>query len=94
MCLPECHKHARTAAKLCQKKMGEIEIVLMRFPIKNESQTNLFIYVFSCELVPAITRHSIISGFIFAQFFGKCKQVFVRNFELDDFLDELDKNFK
>jgi len=30
-------------------------------------------------------------GIFFARFFGKCKQVFVRNFELDDFLDELDK---
>ena len=48
-------------AQALPAKMGEIEIVLMRFPIKNESQTNLFIYVFSCELVPAITRHSIIS---------------------------------
>ena len=34
------------------------------------------------------------SGFIFARFFGKCKQVFVRNFELDDFLEELDKFFQ
>ena len=34
------------------------------------------------------------SGIIFARFFGKCKQVFVRDFELDDFLDELDKKFQ
>ena len=34
------------------------------------------------------------SGIFFAWFFGECKQVFVRDFELDDFLDELDKNFQ
>ena len=39
-------------------------------------------------------QNDIKSGFIFARFFGKCKQVFVRNFELDDFLEELDKIFQ
>ncbi len=34
-----------------------------------------------------INHHHFIKGF-FAKFFGKRKQVFVRDFELDDFLDE------
>ena len=32
-------------------------------------------------------------GIFFARFLGKCKQVFVRDFELDDFLGELEKKF-
>ena len=32
----------------------------------------------------------IKAGVFFVRFFGKCKQVFVRDFELDGFLDELD----
>ena len=31
------------------------------------------------------------AGFKIARFFGKCKQGFVRDFELDNFEDELDK---
>ena len=30
----------------------------------------------------------------FAHFLGKCKQVIVQDFELDNFLDELDKTFQ
>ena len=37
---------------------------------------------------------TINPGFFFVRFLGKCKQVFVRDFELDNFLDELDKNFQ
>ena len=36
-------------------------------------------------------RKALYPEIFFAWFFGKCKQVFVRDFELDDFLDELDK---
>ena len=39
-------------------------------------------------------KSKLNKGFIFARFFGKCKQVFVRDYELDDFLYELDKNFQ